>query len=226
MSSCAAPMRELSIPPCSGEGGVPFTPYGDGRQGSIVGRVKIVLAKYRVRGICKIWSEASGRILIDFEHSSLFGAYREDAAIMLDGGELIIIDRERGRMYDNDESLSMLGSELAFELFPDDIAYVLLLAVPDCDAIEGLDLESDDGRWHLSGVWRGRDIEMEGRSGRGPDRLTLCSNNRTECYTIKYKYSGNWTYPKGLEMAREGGEERIYLEVIDSEFRSIAGEAE
>jgi hypothetical protein len=219
-ASCAIGTRYASVPPCSGELDTPFSPYGEGEQISIVGRAKIVLPKYRVRGICRIHSEPSGGLVIDFEHSSLFGAYREDATIMLEGEELLIIDRERERMYGNDESLSILGSQLAFDLFPDDIRYALLFAVPDCAEIDDLVVDSHDGRWSLSGEWRGRNIEMEGRGGLGPERLTLCTKDKTDCYTISYKHDNDGMYPRGLEMVKEGGQERIYLEIIDVELSS------
>ena len=224
--SCAAPLRHGTVRPCSGELDAPFSPYGLERHVSIVGRAKIVLPKYRIRGICRIRSEPSGGLVVDFEHSSLFGAYREDATIMLDGGKLLIIDRERGRMYDNDASLSILGSELAFQLFPDDIRYALLLDVPECTEIEGLVVDSDDGRWRLAGEWRGRNIVMEGRGGYGPDRLTLCTKDKNNCYMISYKHNRDGTYPRGMEIVKEGGEERIYLEIIDVEISSLLGKTE
>ena len=224
--SCAVPAQYKSTPPCSGGLDAPFSPYGEGRYVSIFGRAKIVMPKYRVRGICRIQSEPSGALVVDFEHSSLFGAYREDATIRLEEGELLIFDRERGRMYDNDASLSILGSELTFELFPDDIRYVMLFAVPDCNSIEGLVVDSDDGRWRFTGEWRGRNIEMEGRGGYGPERLTLCSKDRDDCYTISYKQARGGVYPSGLELVREGGEERISLEIIDVQFSSLLGGTE
>jgi len=226
MVSCAAPARYLSVPPCSGELDTPFSPYGLEQRVSIVGRAKIVMPKYRIRGICRIQSEPTEGLVVDFEHSSLFGAYREDATIMLEGGELIIIDRERGRMYDNDASLSMLGSELAFELFPDDIRYALLFAVPDCTEIEGLVVDSVEGGWRITGEWRGRKIEMEGHGGGGPDRLTLRAKDKNNCYIISYKYGRDGIYPKSLEMVKEGGAERIYLEIIDVQFSSLLGKIE
>jgi hypothetical protein len=219
-ASCAVQSRRVSVSPCSGELDTPFSPCGGGKQISIVGRAKIVLPKYRVRGICRIRSDPSGGLVIDFEHSSLFGAYREDATIMLEGEELIIIDRERERMYDNEASLSMLGSQLAFDLFPDDIRYALLFDVPACAEIDGLAVDSRDGRWNLSGEWRGRSIEIEGFGGLGPDRFTLCTKDNDNCYTISYKHGTNGFYPRSLEMVKEGGRERIYLEIIDVEFSS------
>lgn len=226
MGSCAAPMRYLSAPPCGGESKVPYSPYGMDRQVSIVGRAKIVMPKYRVRGICRIRSGPSGGLVIDFEHSSLFGAYREDATIILERGELTIIDRERGRLYDNDASLSMLGSELDFELVPDDLCYAMLFAAPDCDAIEGLAVDSGNGRWRLTGEWRGRDIEIEGRGGYGPERIRLCAKNKGNCYIISYGHTRDGVYPGKLELVKEGGEERIALEIVDVQFSSLPGSAE
>jgi hypothetical protein len=223
ISSCAAPIRHGSVGPCTGELPAPFPPFGEGRGVSIAGRVKIVLPKYRVRGRCRIWGEETGRLVIDFEHSSLFGAYREEATIVIQNGDMTIFDRERGVIYGTEESLSMLGDEIAFDLYPDDIAYALLLNVPECDAIEGLTVESDGARWRLSGAWRGRNIGMEGRGGEGVERFVICANNKNDCYTINYRRSGGAAYPSELEMVRNGGVERIYLEVIEAQSVSPAG---
>lgn len=222
-ASCAAPMQYRSYIPCGGESDLPFSPFGGERDISIVGRAKIVMPKYRVRGVCRIRSGPSGGLVIDFEHSSLFGAYREDATIILEDGELTIIDRERGRLYDNDASLSLLGSELAFDIFPDDMRYAMLLAAPECDAIEGLEVDAGDGRWRLTGVWRGRDMEIEGRGGYGPERFTLCAKDKTNCYIISYKQTGNGGYPRSLQLARDGGSERITLEIVDIRFTGPGG---
>ena len=64
---------------------------------------------------------------------------------------------------------------------------------------------------------------MEGRSGFGPDRLMLCADNINDCYTISYKRGEGSSYPRRLEMMKNGGDERIFLEVIDVEFRRPPG---
>ncbi len=217
--SCATRSRYVSAPPCSAGFDTPFSPRGEGERISIVGRAKIVLPKYRVRGICRIRSDPSGGLVIDFEHSSLFGAYREDATIVLEGGELLIIDRERDLMYDNEASLSILRSHLAFDVLPDDLRYALLLSVPACSEIEGLHTDSRNGRWSLSGEWRGRNIEIEGAGGQSPDRFTLCTKDKRICYKISYDQRAGQIYPGSLEMVKEGSGERIYLEIIDVELQ-------
>ena len=221
--SCAARPGYRPAPPCSDEVLEPFSPCGGGGRISIVGRAKIVLPKYRVRGICRIRSDSSGGLVVDFEHSSLFGAYREDATIRLEGDELFIIDRERSRTFDNEASLSMLGSHLAFDIKPDDIRYALLLSVPACSEIEGMITDSRNGRWSLSGEWRGRIIEIEGEDGMGPDRFNLCTKDKSTCYTIRYKQHVDGVYPRSLEMVRNGSGERLYLEIIDVEFPPARG---
>ena len=217
--SCTKAVYDSSPVPCSDGSELPFSPGFGGRSVSILGRAKIVMPKYRVRGICRIRSEPSGGLVIDFEHSSLFGAYREDATIILEGGELLIIDRERGLVYENDASLSMLGSKLAFELFPDDLRYAMLLEAPSCDVIEELATDSHHDRWRLTGAWRDRDIEIEGRSGYGPERFVLCDKAKTDCYIIRYRYNRDGVYPRSIELVKEGGEERIDLEIIDVRFQ-------
>ncbi|HER43876.1 MAG TPA: hypothetical protein ENO08_05400, partial [Candidatus Eisenbacteria bacterium] len=61
-------MYDGAVRPCRGGVETPVPPYGKGGQLSLVGRVKLVLPRYRVRGACRIWAGEAGRLVIDFEH--------------------------------------------------------------------------------------------------------------------------------------------------------------
>jgi hypothetical protein len=216
MQACTTPSYRRGI--CVGDYVGPFEPYASEGRIVLTGKAKVVLPKYRVRGLCRIESSNRGELLIDFRHSSLFGAYREDAAIMIIGGELSIIDRERGRFYESDSAVAIIGSVLELTIYPDDILYALLLASPGCSEISGLERGEAGDRWYLRGEWRGRNIEMEGRNGSMPERFRICSLDGINCYVISYKYNRTDSYPRRLDLVREGyGDERIVLEILDEE---------
>jgi hypothetical protein len=220
MQSCAAPSYRPDI--CTGEFEGPFTPYASGAGLSLAGRAKIVLPRYRVRGICRIECAHPDELLIDFRHSSLFGAYREDAAIVLEAGKLTIIDRERGKFYESDSAVAIIGSLLELTIYPDDLLYALLLAAPRCSEISRLETGDAGGRWFLRGEWRGRTIELQGSDPSKPDRFRICSLDGTSCYIISYKYDRTGTYPRRFDLVREGyGDERIVLEILEENIRPV-----
>lgn len=186
----------------------------------IRGQVRIDLPRYRVRGLCTIRSTPAGDVRIDFHHSSLFGSYQEDATIFLRGGRLGILDRERSAFFENDTTLALLRDHLDFNLFPDDIAHILLLACPDCAEIDssGVSRSEGGGTWRFSGIWRGRRIAIEGREDGGPTYFRQCRDDDNLCYVAQYRYDNGGTvgrYPSSITVLREFGSERLVLTVRD-----------
>ena len=189
VQSCAkyAAQRAESFPCGSALPGLFLKGRGE-RHLHIRGRVRMDLPRYRVRGLCTIRSTPGGDIQIDFHHSSLFGAYREDATIFLRDGKLGILDRERDLFFGNDSTLALLRDNLECDVFAEDIALLLLLDSFDCAEIGSCDVRYTGNDWRLSGVWRGRNVEIEGRDEGGPTRLRYCWHKDTLCYTVRYKY--------------------------------------
>ncbi|MCK4237458.1 MAG: hypothetical protein KAX38_10095 [Candidatus Krumholzibacteria bacterium] len=183
---------------------------------SIVGKARMELPRYRVRGIFNFRYLTSGDLRIDFRHSSLFGAYREDVSIFIHDGEMSIYDHERGNFFGNDSSLAIIGRSLGFEIYPDDILYALLLETPECSGIVSLNAESYGGDWTLTGEWRGRWINISGKKGEGTLRFRQCRDDGRGCYLIRYSYAGREgtiRYPKKIVLTRENGTERVSIEI-------------
>jgi hypothetical protein len=180
----------------------------------ITSRVRIDLPKYRVRGSCRIARFPDGSLQIDFLHSSLFGSYREDATIYIDSKSIVIQDHERGKIYDNEMTLSLLEEHFGFRIYPDDIGYLLLLAGPPGTgevrerAIP--EMESSD-----RGEWRGRKFSVSvGKNGL-PASLLQCMTGTTICYNTKYGYGAYPGYPEKIVIENESGPERVSLEVTE-----------
>ncbi len=195
---------------------------------NIRGRVRIDLPRFRVRGLCTIRATQEGDVRIDFHHSSLFGSYREDASIFLRGGRLGILDRERGAFFGNDSTVALLRDHLGFNVYPDDIALILLLACPDCAEIDSSSMQHSHGRdaWRFSGIWRERRIEIGGRDAGEPAYFRQCRDKEKLCYIARYEYDGEETeerYPSSVTVSREYGSERLVLTVRDVK-REYVGE--
>ena len=227
MQSCAKrPIERAASLPCGDALPELFSKGRGERHLHIRGRLRIDLPKYRVRGLCTIRSTPGGDIRIDFHHSSLFGAYREDATIFLRDGELGILDRGRGLFFGNDSTLALLRDNIGCEVFPEDIQLLLLLGTFACTEIGSPDVRFSGSDWSLSGVWRGRNVEIEGHGDGGPARLRYCWNHDTLCYTVSYEYLDETpaAYPSGITVVREYGSERLVLNVRDVKLAEV-GEA-
>ena len=181
----------------------------------IVGKVRIELPEYRIRGLCRLIFSPTAGFRIDFSHSSLFGAVREDATVLL-ADSLTIYDRESGRLLGPDSSLALLRSSVGAAIEPDDIARALLLAVPACAELEEPSLEKKGNLWALRALWRGRRVEVQGRVGEGPRSLRECFSGEERCYLIDYAYARGAKgggYPQWIRLSREGTSESVTLEV-------------
>jgi hypothetical protein len=181
----------------------------------IVGKVRLELPQYRIRGICRlVFSPASG-LRIDFSHSSLFGAVREDATLLV-RDSLVIYDRESGGLLGADSSLAVLRQSVGAPLEPADIVRALLLDVPQCSALEDLHVEEKGGSWSLRAVWQGRSIELDGRSGQGPRSWRECFPGGGRCYLVDYRYArdaAGESYPRWMRLSKEGTAEWVSFEV-------------
>lgn len=180
-----------------------------------VGRVKLDLPKYRIRGICRIDFDGRDALTIDFKHSSLFGAYEEDVLIRLRDGELTILDRQRERWFDTDSSLAMIARGVGFEVYADDLLYALLLAFPECSEMTGTESWEGEEGWRLVGEWRGRRIELEGGKRRTVESFSLCIRDEMDCFTMSYRYEDSSAYPNRIGMVRDGGRVKITFDIVD-----------
>ncbi len=157
----------------------------------------------------------AGDLRIDFNHSSLFGAVREDATLIV-RDSLIIYDRESGRLIGADSSLAMLRESIGAAITPGDIVRALLLAVPTCAELEEPRLEIKGDLWTLEAVWRGRRVEMNGKTGEGPRSSRECFSGGGRCYLIDYSYARGAKgvrYPQWIRLSKEGTSESVTLEV-------------
>jgi hypothetical protein len=188
--------------------------------------VRVDLPQYRVRGLCTIRSTPAGDLRIDFHHSSLFGAFREDATIFFRHGKIAILDRERDAFFGNDSTLCILRDHLDFNVVPGDIANVLRFEHPACPEISSVRLSGDTDSWRLTGTWHERHIEIDGKRSGGPTRIKQCARNVTSCYVIAYEYNrgAEEEYPSRITISRENGSARLSLVVRDIKRENFGDE--
>lgn len=214
LHSCASRRPLPPTVPCEPGFARRFTVATGGEGLSIVAKTRIDLPRYRLRGISRIRFLPPDNIRIDFTHSSLFGAYREDSSIFISGGgRMEIYDRERGRFFEADSACALVSEAIGFRIFPDDFIVALALASPSCSEMEYPEFREDDGGWILTGIWRGRAITVSGSDG-GPERFRAGSG--VVVNDIYYTYNEDaeeLVYPSGITLTRERGGERISLAI-------------
>ncbi|HVO76717.1 MAG TPA: hypothetical protein VMT60_01905 [Candidatus Bathyarchaeia archaeon] len=184
----------------------------------IVGKLRMEIAQYRVRGVLRIAYSPRERVTrLDFRHSSLFGAIEEDVTVLA-GDSLSIYDRTRGRSWGNDSSLALVEEGMGERITSADILAALLIIVPTCAELGTPEIEYAGPRWHLKGLWRDRRIEMSGSRGAGISRFRECFAGGKRCYTMEYGRSSGGakiSYPSWVRLSRENGEGRATFELIE-----------
>ncbi len=218
MLSCAALGPRLAESPCDESFDALLDPEWAGEGVEVVGKIRIELSRYRIRGLARIvYSPADGAARIDFRHSSLFGAVEEDFTLLIDD-DLLMQDRTRGRFIGDDSTRALVRRETGFDIGPDDMLAALLFAPPRCTEMESPEAELGGEEWRLRGEWRGRRIEMRGEAGRGIMEFKECFEGRAGCYTIAYGETVRGpgiSYPKWIRLRREGATERITFELVE-----------
>ncbi len=215
MESCAASRAGVkNLDPARMEAAARPAAAAD-RRTIITGKVKIDFPEYRIRGSCRIVNEPGGAVRIDFIHSSLFGSYREDATLHIGGEGIILEDHERDNVWTADSTLDLMRRISGFDLRPDDLLFVLLLAVPESTGEGSIRARGGNETLGAAGTWRGRDIELSRDESHGTQLFRQCAKDISLCYTARYAYNDGRRYPSRIVLERDPGGERISLTVSD-----------
>jgi hypothetical protein len=181
----------------------------------LVGRMRIDLPQYRFRGLCKMLYAPEEGLRIDFHHSSLFGAVREDVTVLV-GDSMIIYDRGQGRLMSKESSREIVDRGIGERIEPRDVLYALLLVVPPCTELGRRSMSESGSRWELRARWRDRDIVIRGERGKGPREFEQCFIADARCLVLQYdSYApvGGKHYPRRIRLDKEHSNERIDFEL-------------
>lgn len=216
--SCAVFGPRRVETPCDESFEANLSPVKAGEGIEIVGKLRLDLSRYRIRGLMRVvYSPAEGIARIDFRHSSLFGALENEVTILA-GDSLVIYDCESGEYLGNDSSLALARDEMGGEIAPDDILIALLLAFPRCAEMRSSTIGRSGEMWTLTADWRNRRIEMRGERGRGTQKFRQCFACGAGCYTILYgepMVASSLAYPRWVRLRRDNGNAKAAFEPIE-----------
>jgi hypothetical protein len=203
--------------PCDESFETLISPVKVGEGIEIVGKLRLDLSRYRIRGLMRIaYFPGESTARIDFRHSSLFGALEAEVTILA-GDSLAIYDRGSGKYLGNDSSLTLVRDETGVNIASDDILIALLLVFPRCAEMRSVSVSRAEETWRLQADWRDRRIEMHGERGTGTHEFKQCFAGDTGCYRISYgtpMASSNLAYPSWVTLRRDNRNERATFEVI------------
>lgn len=185
--------------------------------------LRLDLPKYRIKGTCAIYRSSDGSVQIDFLHSSLFGSYREDATIFIEGDSIAIQDNERDIFRGTEETLAHLEEHFEFKVTPEDILVFMLLEAPLLEDLTEPGFSDSGGGWKLSGEWKRRRLRIEGEEGRGIVSLRICTLDGKGCYEARYGYESSGRlggYPEKIVCESADGGERLSVTVESVEKKS------
>lgn len=186
----------------------------------MVGTARVDLPRARLRGSCRVLFMPPGSLRIDFRHASLFGAWREDATILVRGDSLLIFDRERGTLLDGPRAIELVAGHLEAPFRPGDLiaAFLFREIVPEGD---GRWLEDENGR--LSGRMEGRRVYLDVDERGRPVLLRVLGDGAREACDVAYTWGGPESgMPERYEVTKEFGDGRLSMTVKKAERRPLS----
>jgi len=177
------------------------------------GRARIEFENYRFRG--KFRFELSGENLrVDFAHSSLLGAVQAEGSLFLSPDGMIMFDREKSKLYEDEECRRLAAEAAGASVTPDDIMLALQLSYPPYRDAGEAGAELSGNAWRIKGVWGERRLEFYGQSGRELNMMKISRLDRAWSFTVRYRYGAfGRDYPERIEIIKEDRSVRITLEV-------------
>jgi hypothetical protein len=130
------------------------------------GRVTFDVKQYRVRGGFRMTAEADGDLIFEFAGNMVLGGHHEDVVLSWYGGELRILDRERGRLYEGTEADALIAEGLGEEW---DVAGLIRLVTarrPECARLTSVRLEGAGDEYRLDGRLDERAFRLDFSGGR------------------------------------------------------------
>ena len=182
----------------------------------ITGKAKLEFSRYRFRGVFRLEYEEE-TIRIDFDHSSLFGAVKEEASIFIGQEGITVFDQKRAEYYDEAASGELISGAVGGYVLPSDIFLALLLERPRFSELHSIKGSGDDGRWKISGIYKAKEIEFLGEKSTGPVLLKLRDVDDMWGFSVFYSYSEDdkyCGYPKEITIKTDDGSARITLDIV------------
>jgi hypothetical protein len=119
----------------------------------LAGKVKLDVKQYRVQGRFRADFAGNGDFTFEFAGTMVMGGHHEDVVVSFHDGELYVLDRERGRFYEGDETNRLIREGLGTDWDMVDLVRRITASPPPCQRLSRVEVE-----------WRRKDTAtVEGR---------------------------------------------------------------
>ncbi len=192
-----------------------FPPQAFKKPVTIAGKAKIEFSRYRFRGIFRL--KYDGELVeIAFDHSSVFGAVKEEGSIFISKGQIAVLDEKRGKFYDGEVSKRLIRDATGADIASSDIMLALMLRHPRYSKLDIQNVARGGGRWEIQGAYLDRKLTILGEESLGPVRFDICESGDLWCFTVVYDYGGQVAegdYPQEIVISKRDGSVRIVLQI-------------
>jgi len=116
------------------------------------GRIKLDVKQYRVQGRFNATSSPEGNFVFEFTGTMAMGSHHENVIVSLQEGDLYVLDRERGRFYEGDETAELLRDGLGLDWDMVELIRRITALPPPCGRLSEVEIENGGrGRVNVKG---------------------------------------------------------------------------
>jgi hypothetical protein len=136
---------------------------------AMAGRVTFDVRQYRVRGRFQLTAEPDGDLVFEFSGNMVLGGRHEDVVLSWYDGELRVLDRERGRLYEGADVDGLIAEGLGEQWDVADLIRLVTARKPDCSRLSSVELSGRGERMRLDGRLDGESFRLDYNGGRLTD---------------------------------------------------------
>jgi hypothetical protein len=109
------------------------------------GRVKLDVKQYRVQGRFNATSSPEGNFVFEFTGTMAMGSHHENVIVSLHENDLYVLDRERGRFYEGDETAQLLRDGLDLDWDMVELIRCITALPPPCGRLTEVEIDPQGG---------------------------------------------------------------------------------
>lgn len=166
------------------------------------GKVKLDVKQYRVQGRFRAYFAGNGDFTFEFTGTMAMGGHHEDVVVSFQEGTLYVLDRERGRLYEGDQTDELIREGLGMDWDMGELVRRITAWPPPCDRLSQTTLQSGrGGRKTVEGRVDGRTFRAE-FDQRGIEEATwpVVTGDRSEDrLSLQYRWRSNSDGGRGLD---------------------------
>jgi hypothetical protein len=185
----------------------------------LTGKVKLDVKQYRVQGRFRAHFAGNGDFTFEFAGTMVMGGHHEDVVVSFNDGRLYVLDRERGRFYEGEETNRLTREGLGTDWDMVFLVRAITAIPPACDRLSRIEVRwIGDGSAELDGRVDGESFSARFEGGR-IERASwplISAAGKDDRLSVRYRWRAGEGRARTLEELEgfvEGRRWRIILDV-------------